>query len=347
MNTRYSCSICSTKPDQLSHHKAHLQTQKHKENRDAYEKELKYFSIYKLIHPNEWLQHDEIKEMIFNEYGKELTKENIHDILIKKLNVIEKFIPFKPEKVFFHIIDGQPTNKYVEPYDVFKKEIGEIDINNKSLYLEWRIEKVLQSKETICENFSKIQDIQNKIRNMNSQRIQLNKYTIVDYNILYNIRMNEYDITYFTLNGSNSKPDLVYDNVFKYACVLFNEFGLTQSNHNEDVYFHKLAKIETNSVMVDVEGYEKKSVTFKKVWIKKLNCNNDTIYNDGVCTYVEDEVIKQKFRDYLIHFYIARKDKYKEAEKDIEVLSKMLFESELFKNIMKLCEFFFEYKIHF
>ena len=27
--TCYYCNICKTKPDQLSHHKAHLKTQKH------------------------------------------------------------------------------------------------------------------------------------------------------------------------------------------------------------------------------------------------------------------------------------------------------------------------------
>ena len=117
--------------------------------------------------------------------------------------------------------------------------------------------------------------------------------------------------------------------------------------------------------MENVEGYEKKSVVSKKVWIKKSN------WNDEVSTYVENEVIKQKFRDYLVNFYRNKKDrllksiylasmkndfqeevhdskvKYNEelliVEKDIELLSKMLFESVLFKNIMKMCEFFFEY----
>jgi hypothetical protein len=110
--------------------------------------------------------------------------------------------------------------------------------------------------------------------------------------------------------------------------------------------------------MKNVEGYEKTSVVSKKVWVKTSKLNEE------LCTYVEDEVIKQKFRDYLINFYSTRKNifymhnfeeemniirvKYNkellEIEKDIEVLSKMLFESVLFRNIMKLCEFFFEHK---
>jgi hypothetical protein len=364
MNTRYFCSICNTKPDQLSHHKAHLHTQKHKENRDMYEKELKYFSIYKTINPSEWLEHDEIKEMIFKEYGKELTKENRYNFLIEKLGVIDKFSIFKPEKVFFDIIDGKRTTTFVEPCDIYRKETGLSNSSNKTAYLEWCIEKILQSKETIRENFNKIQDIQNKIRNENVERIKLNRCTTIEYDILKNIRMNKYDI---------DKPNFVSDSIVKYACVLFNSFGvasLTNNKYSQYMYFHKLVNIETCSIMENVEGYEKKSVVSKKVWIKKSK------WNDSVCTYVEDEIIKQKFRDYLLNFYLNRKEmllkniyvvsmkngvtiddlqeeidesnvKYNEelliVEKDIEILSKMLFESVLFKNIMKLCEFFFEH----
>jgi hypothetical protein len=187
--------------------------------------------------------------------------------------------------------------------------------------------------------------------------------------------MNKYDITYFTPNGCNNKPIFISDNVIKYACVLFNAFGaasLINNKYSQYIYFHKLVNIETCSIMENVEGYEKKSVVSKKVWVKRLKCNNGTICNDRLCTYVEDEVIKQKFRNYLLDFYATKKQellftknllnvhyfeeeinnicnfKYNEhlleVEKDIEVLSKLLFESVLFIKIMKLCEFFFEYK---
>ena len=32
MKTFHFCKICSTTPDQLSHHKAHLETRRHKDN---------------------------------------------------------------------------------------------------------------------------------------------------------------------------------------------------------------------------------------------------------------------------------------------------------------------------
>ena len=32
----YTCEICKTKPDQLSHHKTHLDTMKHKDKKEFY-----------------------------------------------------------------------------------------------------------------------------------------------------------------------------------------------------------------------------------------------------------------------------------------------------------------------
>ena len=39
----YSCGICKTTPDQISHHKSHVETQKHKDKREVFE-----FRLYKL-----------------------------------------------------------------------------------------------------------------------------------------------------------------------------------------------------------------------------------------------------------------------------------------------------------
>lgn len=36
----YSCGICKTTPDQISHHKSHIETQKHKDKREIFEYKL-------------------------------------------------------------------------------------------------------------------------------------------------------------------------------------------------------------------------------------------------------------------------------------------------------------------
>jgi len=41
MFTAYQCQICKTKPDQISHHKSHLTTQKHKDKKSIFELKLK------------------------------------------------------------------------------------------------------------------------------------------------------------------------------------------------------------------------------------------------------------------------------------------------------------------
>jgi len=40
INKIYTCEICKTKPDQLSHHKTHLKTQKHKDKKELFELKL-------------------------------------------------------------------------------------------------------------------------------------------------------------------------------------------------------------------------------------------------------------------------------------------------------------------
>ena len=45
----YSCGICHTTPDQLSHHKAHLETQKHKDKFELFELKLSKLTEDKLI----------------------------------------------------------------------------------------------------------------------------------------------------------------------------------------------------------------------------------------------------------------------------------------------------------
>ena len=47
-NKIYTCEICKTKPDQLSHHKTHLDTQKHKDKKELFELKLSKLSSKEL-----------------------------------------------------------------------------------------------------------------------------------------------------------------------------------------------------------------------------------------------------------------------------------------------------------
>ena len=402
MNTRYFCAMCNTKPDQISHHKSHLQTQKHREKREAYARELGYFSVFKTISPNTWYENDEVKEIILHDCGMVLTPENRSEINMKQLqNVPDKFIEYKPETIFCHVIDGKPSNIFVDHSILYEEETGNKVNDDREAYNKWCIERIVQSKETIKDtrkmNTTEIRDVR-KAENM--QRIQLSRCTSVDYKVLQNIRMNKMDIQYvkspasFVRNWATciDKPSFLNDTIVRYACILLNAFSMPDQyscsqddNIDKYLYFYKEVEIQTKTHMFQVAGYEKTSVVNKKVWVKTSSLYDDEDGYHPEFIYVEDEVIKQKFRDYLIKFFTERKEsflwhmnreyvqditpkdeedhmyirnckkklemckayvkaEFPEVEKDVENVNRLLLDSEIFRNVMKLCEFFFEYK---
>ena len=98
----YYCGICSTKPDQLSHHKLHINTQKHKDKKEIFEFKLSKLSDnekmiqYNIIDTNEILKKIELIinnktiqniqetmnkiELSNNISNKEALKDKIHEI---------------------------------------------------------------------------------------------------------------------------------------------------------------------------------------------------------------------------------------------------------------------------
>jgi type I restriction-modification system DNA methylase subunit len=78
----YSCGICKSNPDQISHHKSHLETQKHKDKKELFELKLKMLSQdellekYKTTNINDIIIETETKLYLHNEdNNKKLTDE--------------------------------------------------------------------------------------------------------------------------------------------------------------------------------------------------------------------------------------------------------------------------------
>ena len=93
MVQKYKCGICDSKPDQLSHHKMHIDTQKHKDKRTIFELKLQSMTNealvekYKTYNINDIINKIETKKimklrikpkMIIS--NKEALKDKIHDI---------------------------------------------------------------------------------------------------------------------------------------------------------------------------------------------------------------------------------------------------------------------------
>jgi len=87
----YSCGICKTTPDQISHHKSHIKTQKHQDKKDLFQ--------FKLLRLNNDELQDQYKTLNISDIVKEtetilykpLNDEN-DDLIKKKLSLQPNFI---------------------------------------------------------------------------------------------------------------------------------------------------------------------------------------------------------------------------------------------------------------
>jgi len=76
MSQSYSCDICKTKPDQLSHHKSHLKTQKHKNQRTIFTLQLQSMDI----------------ETLEQQYKSNNIQEIVSQIETKSVNLKEELL---------------------------------------------------------------------------------------------------------------------------------------------------------------------------------------------------------------------------------------------------------------
>ena len=76
MPQQYKCGICDSKSDQLSHHKSHLETQKHKQSKKIFNLELQSMTSEELI---EKYQEDNIDKIVKKFETKKILKLKIKE----------------------------------------------------------------------------------------------------------------------------------------------------------------------------------------------------------------------------------------------------------------------------
>jgi type I restriction-modification system DNA methylase subunit len=90
--TLYTCNICNSKPDQISHHKSHIETQKHKDKKELFELKLGKLTKEELIEKYDEDNIDDIiKNMETNEIKKlndELNNDKLMNTLMEDTNII-------------------------------------------------------------------------------------------------------------------------------------------------------------------------------------------------------------------------------------------------------------------
>ena len=150
-NKIYTCEICKTKPDQLSHHKTHLDTQKHKDKKELFELKLSKLS------------------------SKELQKlYNTTDItIIVDENETNTYVPIEDNKKLIN------SNSIDKEDDIHNKEMS--DDEKQKIELSNNV----SNKEALKD---KIHEIHNYLRN-NGAGYGMNALKV--FNLLYGLKKIE------------------------------------------------------------------------------------------------------------------------------------------------------------
>jgi type I restriction enzyme S subunit len=182
----YSCGICKTTPDQISHHKSHIETQKHKVKRELFE-----FKLFKLTNL---------------ELEENYKTTNIKDIITE----IETIIYSPIDKVNSSINNKKLKKNIFNSHNI-KEDISEDineDINTTNNIMIEQTNSV-SNKEALKD---KIHEIHNYLRN-NGAGYGMNALKV--FNILYGLKKIEENGLFDKV--SLTKPDCEFSYLLKLA----------------------------------------------------------------------------------------------------------------------------------
>ena len=175
----YSCGICKTTPDQISHHKSHIETQKHKDKRELFEFKLSKLTNQEL---EEKYKTDKIKDII----------QEIETIVYTPINNINSLTYNK--KLKQNIIN-------------YKSDITENMNTLKNTAIEQS--NSVSNKEALKD---KIHEIHNYLRN-NGAGYGMNALKV--FNIIYGLKKIEENGLFDKV--SLKKPDCEFSYLLKLA----------------------------------------------------------------------------------------------------------------------------------
>jgi len=175
----YSCGICNTTPDQISHHKSHIETQKHKDKRELFEFKLSKFSNQELEEKYKTHNVDDIIREI----------ETIIYTPLDKTNLLTN-----NKKLKLNIINN--TSNITEEMNALKNEM--IEQSNS-----------VSNKEALKD---KIHEIHNYLRN-NGAGYGMNALKV--FNIIYGLKKIQENGLFHKVNLK--KPDCEFSYLLKLA----------------------------------------------------------------------------------------------------------------------------------
>jgi len=218
----YSCGICKTIPDQISHHKSHIETQKHKDKRELFEFKLSKLTNQEL---EEKYKTDKIKDII----------QEIETIIYTPINNINSLTYNK--KLKQNIIN-------------YKSDITE----NMNTLKNTAIEQTnsVSNKEALKD---KIHEIHNHLRN-NGAGYGMNALKV--FNILYGLKKIEETGLFDKVNLK--KPDCEFSYLLQLAnenkgevlaeLILGSVLDSISDSELKELLFYEIPKNITGSVFV-------------------------------------------------------------------------------------------------
>jgi hypothetical protein len=289
METMYFCGICQTIPDQISHHKAHLTTKKHRNNCTKFITEMKIFSIPFRNNKISIKWHEsEYRDFIISKYYQETKNTNTLD----NESVRKWIMDFTLSNYYdwnSELFNNESPGKY---YSIINNLNEEIYIKNNHLeqnidYINWGINKILKDKETI--SIKPNSELKNDKKQNNNDRHKLSRYTKVNFNKITLIRDGSINLKYLLnpihhIDFTNCDVNIYNDIPLKYSCLLFNKLGIHSYNikccdSNNLLYFYKEITIEHISKVENIINYNENKIEKRKVWLScSISVFDDFIY---------------------------------------------------------------------
>ena len=296
MDSKYSCGICGTKPDQLSHHKSHLKTQKHSDNCANFIIDMKIFSLlFRQVHPKKW-HESEYKDYIIAKYLEDTKEDSIDNENISKW-IQKEAMTYGNGRYDWggNCFDGVAVDVCYEN-ETGRKVERTVDLTNIE-YNNWGINKIVKYKETIQSKPERrmIGRFAGRDGNSNSNRYKcmLSRYTNIKFNKISDIRNGAVDLRYLSkpkhlLKFDNCDMEIYNDEVVRYSCLLFDTFGIQslyplyngvcgpidieehpeERKHNS-FYFYKEVDVEYSTKIANVSNYGETRIEKRKIW---TNC---------------------------------------------------------------------------
>ena len=212
----YSCGICKTTPDQISHHKSHIETQKHKDKRELFE-----FKLSKLT-------NQELEEKYKTNKIKDIIQE-IETIIYTPIDNIN--LSTNNKKLKQNIIN-------------YKSDITEEHMSNTQQDLKQKVESETNSVSNKEALKDKIHEIHNYLRN-NGAGYGMNALKV--FNIIYGLKKIEENGLFDKV--SLKKPDCE----FSYLLKLANE---NKDEQLADLIFGNVLKSICDSELKEFLFYE-------------------------------------------------------------------------------------------